>query len=45
MWQADTVWLPFVLNNKKIKGEFLYDTPSTPEYIGKVLEYKLEEYD
>jgi 8-oxo-dGTP diphosphatase/2-hydroxy-dATP diphosphatase len=45
MWQADTLWFPVVLNNKKIKGEFLYDMPSTPEYISKVLENKLEEYD
>lgn len=45
MWRADSYWLPIILNNKKVKGEFLYDKPSSLDYDPKILEYKIEEYD
>lgn len=45
MWRADSYWIPIILNNKKVKGEFLYDKPSSLDYDPKILEYKIEEYD
>ncbi len=43
MWPSDTYWLPLVLAGKKFKGSFLYDRPSTKDYMNKIIRKKLEE--
>lgn len=43
MWADDELWLPFLLDDKLFKGEFLFDRPADKEYSGKILEYKLDE--
>lgn len=43
MWPADSCWLPILLQNKKFKGRFLYDQPSTPDYASNIIKETLRE--
>lgn len=43
MWSDDKYWIPYLLENKRFKGKFLFDKPATAEHEGKILEHYLEE--
>ena len=45
MWPADAYWLPLVLEDKKFKGRFYYDHPTTPECASVILEQELIEVE
>ncbi|KKR62695.1 hypothetical protein A2643_04055 [Candidatus Nomurabacteria bacterium RIFCSPHIGHO2_01_FULL_39_220] len=42
MWADDELWLPKVLEGKKIMGKIVFDHPSTKENVGKIIESNLE---
>lgn len=41
MWADDEFWFPYYLAGKKFKGRFLFDQPSSKEYMAKLLEQEL----
>lgn len=43
MWPADTYWLPILLEGKKFEGKFIYDHPSTSDYVSNIIEKILRE--
>ncbi|PIZ98672.1 MAG: DNA mismatch repair protein MutT [Candidatus Komeilibacteria bacterium CG_4_10_14_0_2_um_filter_37_10] len=43
MWEADRVWLPFLLANKKFQGSFLYDHASTANDPGIIIKQDIKE--
>jgi 8-oxo-dGTP diphosphatase/2-hydroxy-dATP diphosphatase len=43
MWPDDQYWLPYLLNGKKFKGEFIFDRPSDENYTSKIISSNLEE--
>ncbi len=43
MWPDDEIWMPYLLADKKFKGKFLFDKPSTPEYQSKIIEQEIHE--
>jgi 8-oxo-dGTP pyrophosphatase MutT (NUDIX family) len=45
MWPADLHWLPQLLQGKKLKAKFLYDTPSNSTTVGKILSQELVELE
>lgn len=45
MWPDDIHWIPMFLKDRKFKGRFLFDKPSTPDYIAKILEKELQEVE
>lgn len=45
MWPDDAHWMPLFLSNKKFKGRFIFDKPSTPDRTSVILEKALREVD
>lgn len=45
MWPGDAYWFPLLLENKKFRGHFLYDRPSTSDYASVILKKSIEEVD
>ncbi|MBP6884082.1 MAG: 8-oxo-dGTP diphosphatase [Candidatus Pacebacteria bacterium] len=45
MWPDDIYWIPMFLKNKKFKGKFIFDRPSSPEYVSLILSKELEEVE
>lgn len=43
MWPDDEYWIPLLLQDKKFKGRFLFDRPSSKEYTAKIIEQELAE--
>ena len=43
MWSDDKYWIPYLLENKKFEGRFLFDKPATTEHEGKIIDYLIEE--
>ncbi len=43
MWSDDIHWIPLLLADKKFKGTFLFDKPSTAEYSAKIISQQLTE--
>src|SRR3989344_2914522 len=41
-FDVDKLWLPKVLEGKKIMGKIVFDHPSTKENVGKIIESNLE---
>ncbi len=45
MWSDDLYWFPLFLKNRKFRGHFLFDEPSTAEYSAKIIEHELTEVE
>lgn len=43
MWSDDELWFPYMLADKKFKGKFHFDQPSTAEYSAKILRQEIAE--
>lgn len=43
MWSDDEHWFPYLQNNLLFRGEFLFDSPATPEHSGIILKQTLTE--
>ncbi len=43
MWSDDIHWLPMLLRGASFKGRFLFDQPSSSEYVAKIVEQELIE--
>ena len=43
MWADDRIWLPMLLEGKKIEAKFIFDHPSTSEHPGNILSHILTE--
>lgn len=43
MWPDDVHWIPYLLENKLFRGQFMFDKPSDAEYTARILNMHLEE--
>jgi len=43
MWPDDIHWMPFFLDSKQFKGDFLLDRPSDGQYQSKIISHEIAE--
>lgn len=43
MWPDDVHWFPYLLENKKFKGEFHFDQPASNTAVSTILTYQINE--
>lgn len=45
MWASDANWYPFIFKDKKFKGKFIFDKPSSADYSAKIINQELFEVE
>ncbi len=43
MWPDDIYWMPYLLNDKRFIGKFIFDKPSDNKYQSKIKSYDIKE--